>query len=125
MRVYYGILTIANPLSEVLSALDVSMVGSCTASDAPDAAQPDVLAANVGLSKEVVASAAAVRDRHEDQLMSIPGAVGTAIGASDQPGQPEIEVYVEKLTPKVQASAPKEVEGIPVKLIQSGAFVAY
>lgn len=118
-------LTVANPLSEVLSALDVSMVGSCTASDAPDAAQPDVLAANVGLSKEVVASSAAVRDRHEDQLMSLPGAVGTAIGASDQPGQPEIEVYVETLTPKVQASAPKEIEGVPVKLIQSGAFVAY
>ncbi len=117
--------TIANPLSEVLSALDVSMVGSCTASDAPDAAQPDVLAANVGLSKEVVASSAAVRDRHEDQLMSIPGAVGTAIGAGDQPGQPEIEVYVEKLTPKVQAGAPKEVEGIPVKLIESGEAVAY
>jgi hypothetical protein len=117
--------TIANPISEVLSDLGVSMVGSCTPAAAPDAAQADVLAANVGMSKEVVASASAVRDRHEDQLMSIPGAVGTGIGIGDQPGQPAIEVYIDKLTPNAQAGAPKEVEGIPVKLIQSGEAVAY
>ena len=77
------------------------------------------------MSKEVVASANAVRDRHEDELMSIPGAVGTGIGASDQPGQPAIVVYVKKLTPQVQAAAPKEIEGVPVKLIENGGFVAY
>ncbi|HEY9156837.1 MAG TPA: hypothetical protein VIO10_02710 [Candidatus Binatus sp.] len=117
--------TIANPISEVLSDLGVSMVGSCTTSEAPATASADVLAANVGMSKEVVASAAAVRDRHEDQLMSIPGAVGTAIGIGDQPGQPAIEVYLDKLTPEAQAGAPKAVEGIAVKLIESGEAVAY
>ncbi len=120
-----GSVTIANPISAVLSQLDVSMVGSCTPAAVPDAAQADVLAANVGMSKEVVASATAVRDRHEDELMSIPGAVGTGIGIGDQPGQPAIEVYVKKLTPQAQAGAPKEVEGIPVKLVGNGGFVAY
>lgn len=120
-----GSVTIANPISEVLSDLGVSMVGSCTASEAPATAPADVLAANVGTSKEVVASAAAVRDRHEAQLMSIPGAVGTAIGIGDQPGQPAIEVYIDKLTPEAQAGAPAEVEGIPVKLNENGGFVAY
>lgn len=117
--------TIANPISEVLSKLDVSMVGTCTPASVPDAAPSSGLAANVGVSKEVVASAAAIRDRHEDQLMSIPGAVGTGIGAGVQPGEPAIEVYLEKLTPAAQAGAPKKVEGIPVKLIETGGFFAY
>lgn len=116
--------TVANPISEVLSKLNVSMVGSCTPEAAPDAAPSDGLAANVGMSKAVVASAATVRDRNEARLMSIPGAVGTGIGAGDQPGKPAIQVYLEKLTPEAQGAAPKEVEGIPVKLIETGEIDA-
>ena len=124
--------TLANPISDVLSGLGVTMVGSCTPAGvsttpapASSTVQSDVLAGNVGMSKDVVDSASAVRDRHEDELMKIPGAVGTAIGMSDQPGKPAIEVYVTKMTPKAQAAAPKEVEGVPVKLIENGGFVAY
>ena len=120
-----GSMTVANPISAVLSGLNVTMVGSCTPAAASDTAQPDLLAGNVGMSKEVVDSATAVRDRHEDELMNIPGAVGTAIGMSDQPGKPAIEVYVKKMTPDAQAAAPKEVEGVPVKLIENGGFIAY
>jgi hypothetical protein len=83
-----GSTTIANPISAVLSGLNVTMVGGCTAAAASNAATPDVLAGDVGMSKDAVASAASVRDRHEDELMRIPGAVGTGIGASDQPGKP-------------------------------------
>ncbi len=120
-----GSSTVGNPISDVLSGLNVTMVSSCTPAASPAAAQADGLDAKVGISQEAVASAAAVRDRHEAQLMSIAGAAGTGIGAGDQPGQPAIEVYLEKLTPKEQAGAPKEVEGIPVKLIQNGGFFAY
>jgi hypothetical protein len=116
-----GSYTVANPISDVLSGLNVSMTGSCT----PPAASDIALAGDIGMSKEAVQSGVAVRDRHEHELMSIPGAVGTGIGISDQPGQPAIEVYLKKLTPQAQAAAPKEVEGMPVKLIQSGSFVAY
>ena len=117
--------TIANPIAAVLSGLNVSMVGSCTPAAASETATADVQAGNVGMSKEVVKSATAVRDRHEDELMRIPGAVGTGIGASDQPGQPAIVVYVKKMTPEAQAAAPKEMEGVPVKLIANGGFIAY
>jgi hypothetical protein len=118
-------LIIANPISTVLSKLDVSMVGTCTVSLSSDSADAEVVAGGVQVSKEAVAAAAAVRDRHEDSLMSIPGAVGTGVGAGDQPGQTTIVIYVNKLTPQVQAAAPKEVEGTPVKLIETGEFVAY
>ncbi len=120
-----GSLTFANPISEVTSRLGVSMVGTCTASLTSDAPGADALAASIGMSKEVVASAKAVRDRHEDQLMGIPGAVGTGIAAGDQAGQPAIVVYVNSLTAQVKAAAPTNVEGTPVKLIQSGEIVAY
>ena len=120
-----GSMTIANPIPAVLSALKVTMVGGCTPAARSDAAAPDVMAANVGMSKDVVASAKAVRDRHEDELMGIPGAVGTGIGAGDQPDQPAIVVYLKKMTPEAQAAAPKELEGMPVKLIENGGFVAY
>ena len=116
----------ANPISDVLSGLNVSMVGGCTAATSATAApQNTVEAGNGAMPKEVVDSATAVRDRHKDQLMSIPGVVGTGIGISDQPGQPEIEVYLKKLTPEAQAAAPKTVEGVPVKLIETGGVVAY
>jgi hypothetical protein len=118
--------TLANPITDVLDGLKITMVGSCTpAATASSTVQADVLAGSVGMSKDVVDSASAVRDRHEDELMKIPGAVGTAIGMSDQPGKPAIEVYVKKMTPQAQAAAPKEVEGVPVKLIENGGFVAY
>jgi hypothetical protein len=117
--------TIANPISAVLSGLNVSMVGGCTAAPASSNAQADVEAGNAEMSKEVVASAIAVRDRHEDDLMRIPGAVGTGVGIGDEPGKPAIVVYVTKMTPEAQAAAPKDVEGVPVKLIQNGGFVAY
>ena len=64
-------LTIANPISAVLSGLNVTMVGGCTAAAASSVATPDVLAGDVGMSKDAVASAASVRDRHEDELMRI------------------------------------------------------
>lgn len=119
-----GAITIANPISAVLSRLNVSMVGTCggAVTSAPDA---EALASNIGMSEEAVASAKAVRDLHEDQLMSIPGAVGSGIAAGDQPGQPAIQVYVQKLTPEAKAATPKDVEGTPVKLIESGELVAY
>jgi hypothetical protein len=120
-----GSMTIANPISAVLSGLNITMVGSCTPAAASEPAPADVMAASEGMSKEAVASAAAVRDRHEDELMSIPGAVGTGVGAGDQPGQPAIIVYVKKKTAQAQAAAPKDVEGVPVKLIENGGFVAY
>ena len=120
-----GKFTFANPISEVLSGLGVTMVGTCSDALASEGDASDVSAAEVGISKEVVASTKAVRDRHEDQLMRIPGAVGSGIAAGDQPGQATIEVYVEKLTPQVSAAAPKDVEGTPVNLIESGRIVAY
>ena len=120
-----GGLIIANPIDKVLNQLSVSMVGTCSDAVAPPA-QADLEAQGMGLTAAVVESASAVRDRHESALMSIAGAVGTGIGASDQEaGQPAIKVYLDKVTPEAQAAAPKTVEGLPVELVEtSGGFNA-
>jgi hypothetical protein len=117
-------LTIANPIPAVLSGLGVSMVGDCV-NAVSEPAPADVAAQDVGLTAEVVKSATAIRDQHEDSLMNIAGAIGTGIAASDQPGQAAIAVYLDKLTPQAQATAPKEIQGVPVKLIESGEFDAF
>jgi hypothetical protein len=114
-------LTIANPITSVLSATNTSMVGTCSE---PDALRAEDADADLGVSTDAVKSAKSVRDRHEDELKGVPGVVGTGIGA-DETGHAEIQVYVEKLTPQAQAAIPAEVEGTPVKAVETGAFVAY
>ncbi len=116
--------TIANPISNVLSSLGVTMVGSCSAA-APDSAA-EIAQNNGGAPVEAVTAATAVRDRHSSELMSIPGAVGTGIGIGDQPGYAVIEVYVKQITPEIKAAAPATLEGLPVRLVEvRGGFVAY
>jgi len=116
--------TIANPISNVLSSLGVTMVGSCSAA-APDSAA-EIAQNNGGAPVEAVTAATAVRDRHSSELMSIPGAVGTGIGIGDQPGHAAIEVYVKQITPEIKAAAPATLEGLPVRLVEvRGGFVAY
>ena len=114
-------LTIANPITSVLSATNTSMVGTCSE---PAVQSADDAEADLGVSKDAVKSAKSVRDRHEDELTHVPGVIGTGIGADDN-GHPEIQVYVDKLTPQAQAAIPAEVEGTPVKAVETGAFVAY
>jgi ssDNA-binding replication factor A large subunit len=97
------------------------MVGTCSE---PDALRAEDADADLGVSTDAVKSAKSVRDRHEDELKGVPGVVGTGIGA-DETGHAEIQVYVEKLTPQAQAGIPAEVEGTPVKAVETGAFVAY
>jgi len=112
---------LANPITSVLSATSTSMVGTCSI---PASQSADDAAADSGVSTDAVKSAKSVRDRHEDELKHVPGVVGTGIGADDN-GHAEIQVYVDKLTPQAQAALPTEVEGTPVKAVETGAFVAY
>lgn len=64
-----------------------------------------------------------VKERHEAQLMAIPGVVGVGIG--EAAGEAVIVVYVEKRTPQIEQDVPKELEGYPVVVEVSGPIVAY
>ena len=64
-----------------------------------------------------------VKGRHDQTLMAIPGVEGTGIGL-DADGRPVIELYVERFTEALSRKAPTEVEGIPVRIVETGQFKA-
>jgi hypothetical protein len=63
-------------------------------------------------------SADEVKQRHEAELMSIPGVVGVGVGQCD--GQACIKALVEEETPELARVVPTDLEGIPVELEEIG-----
>jgi len=63
-----------------------------------------------------------VLKEHTSKLMSIPGVVGT--GQSLCNGQPCIKVFVNKKTAKLEKKIPKNLEGYPVVIQETGKFKA-
>lgn len=110
--------TIANPIADVLSAFNVGIVGCSSSGGASPSSSPAIDPASL-------AAASAVKARHEDALFRIAGVVGTGVGLSDTPGQALIEVYVEAARPDVLAAIPSHLEGIPVRVKQTGRITAY
>lgn len=64
-----------------------------------------------------------VKKKHDGQLMAIPGVVGTGI-SQDADGRHLIEVYVEILDDKVRQQVPGELDGVTVRIVQTGEFEA-
>ncbi len=116
--------SIANPMGDVLSDFGVNMVGvSCVPTrTVVAAATPGPAASTYSSQSEKVA--AAVKQRHETELLKILGVVGTGVGESAQ-GQLVIKVFVEKDTQAVRSSVPPTLEGIPVEIEETGPVTAY
>ncbi len=119
----------ATPAQAVLDRLNnlkkgtvsgLQFVGSCTAATVAPAA-PTVK----GFSAETIQAATDTRDHHVEELMSVPGAVGTGVGFGDTRDQLAIIVYVKRLTSEQHNTALSEIEGIPVVLRETGEIVAY
>lgn len=64
-----------------------------------------------------------VMARHQDQLMAIPGVTGIGIG--EQNGQPAIVIMVNRLTLELKARLPRQLDGFPVVVEQSGAITPF
>ena len=61
-----------------------------------------------------------VQKEHTNELMAVPGVVGTAIGICN--GMPCIKVYVVKKTPELDRKIPDMIEGYPVMTEETGEF---
>ncbi len=129
-----GTLAIVNPIKAVLDKFKVKMVGTCVgavsaaASDSTTSpAEASSTSTNSALSatSAPVVAASAIKDRHESDLFKIPGVIGTGIGAANQPGKVAIQVYVEHETSQIDSAVPPTLEGIPVKVIETGQFTAF
>jgi hypothetical protein len=77
------------------------------------------------IDKGAVAEAIGVQERHNPNLLSIAGVVGTGVGLSQETNEVVIEVYVEKRTPDLEGLLPRVLEGIPVKMVVTGKIYAY
>ena len=63
-----------------------------------------------------------VLKEHTEELMSIPGVVGTAEGLCD--GNPCIKVFVIKFTPELEQKILNILEGYAVEVVETGEFKA-
>jgi len=63
-----------------------------------------------------------VLKEHTEELMSIPGVVGTAEGLCD--GNPCIKVFVIEFTPELEQKILNILEGYPVEVEETGEFEA-
>ncbi len=120
-------LTVINPIEQVLGALNVSLIGQCVNTGSSQA--PVAQLANLG----VAASAAllrsmnkvrAVKEMHADALLAIKDVTAVGIGRSDSSDQADLVVYVTKDTRAVRASIPSHIDGVTVRIEQSGQFHA-
>ena len=62
-----------------------------------------------------------VKKRHSEKLRSLPGVSGVGVSKGKDGGL-VIAVHVDRDDPKVTESLPKELEGYPVEVVQSGPF---
>jgi hypothetical protein len=65
--------------------------------------------------------AAQIKERHSTRLLSLPGVVGVGV-TEDDAGQYALTVHVETDDPEVRGRLPDEIEGCPVKVVQSGRY---
>lgn len=130
---------IANPIGAVLSAFGVTMVGS-----GPSASLAHKIlawaktlfrvseshAASAQLPTHVnpaaVDAVRRVKERHEAKLLATPGVVGVEIGVSERAiGQAAIEIYVKQATNSLRQLLPNSLEGVEVKIVETGEIRAY
>jgi hypothetical protein len=67
-----------------------------------------------------------VKQKHEAKLLSIPGVVGVGVGHSEKaPGQAALEIYVKEPASAMRSQLPSSLEGVEVKVVETGEIQAY
>jgi hypothetical protein len=116
----------ASPVQPVLNALNVNFVGDCTSgSSAPLSDEIPGSQDRDPSLQQAVNAATAVRDGHAQELMKIPGAVGTGIGIDPSTGAAEIQVYVKDAASTNEAPKYSTIDSIPVVIEETGEIIAH
>jgi hypothetical protein len=102
--------TVGNPIGRVLSALGVSIVGTGSG-DAGDC--------NSTASTSQVATGRAAKDKHQDELLRNPHAVGAGVGRDGA-----VEVYLEDDSDEAKRGVPDQVDGVKVRPVVTGKVKA-
>jgi virginiamycin B lyase len=114
------LLAYANPISSVYRLLQVFPDGpggggpkSAEDLKAMDDLMQETLDPRLARLKEIQA-------RHEDQLLSVEGVHGVGIGLGENRQDFVFDVFVTKRTPELEQAIPQEIEGVPVRLVETG-----
>jgi len=130
---------IANPIDDVLTSFGVSMVGSSPSASLMGKilgwakkllTVAESQAANAQLppqaSQAAVDAVRRVKERHEGRLLSIPGVIGAGVGVSEKAiGQAAIEVYAIQATESLNQALPRSLDGVEVRMVETGEIHAY
>jgi hypothetical protein len=130
---------IANPIDDVLTSFGVSMVGSSPSASLMGKilgwakkllTVAESQAANAQLppqaSQAAVDAVRRVKQRHEGRLLSIPGVIGAGVGVSEKAiGQAVIEVYAIQATESLNQALPRSLDGVEVRMVETGEIHAY
>ncbi len=109
---------VANPIQNVLTALNVSFVGLPTSLSE--------LSKFEQLSAESLTHTIAIQERHGEALMQIKGILGHAVGVSKNNDQlPVVLVLVRKADDAITSKVPQMLDGIPVEFMEVGKIRAY
>lgn len=108
---------LAWPMELYLGAFGVTLENGCVARPGPSSGS--ATAADPG----ALDHARRVKARREHALFQVEGVIGTGLGLSDH-GRVTIEIYVEKVTPQLRIAVPADLEGLPVRIVETGRFTA-
>ena len=66
-----------------------------------------------------------IKEKWEFELMKVPGVTGIGIGENPRKPGRVIKVYVDRMTSELKRQIPRELEGYPVSIEQTGEFRAF
>lgn len=131
---------VANPIRAVLDSFNVTVVGAPAVSGSLLGKTMAFMqklfrvaesqAASAQLPGQVdpaaVDAVTRVKEKHEGRLLGVPGVVGVGVGLSDRvPGQPVVEVYVKQATDSLRRALPASLDGVDVKIVETGEIFAH
>jgi hypothetical protein len=131
---------IANPIDAVLNAFGITLVGSTQSTtwknkvlgwaknlfrvSESHAASAQQLPGKI--NPAAIDAVKKVKERHEAKLLATPGVVGVGIGHSERiQGQAAIEIYVKEPASSMRRVLPTSLDGVEVKIVETGEIRAY
>ncbi len=117
--------TLGNPFDAVVEELNVFPVSGDTdisEPTSPDEVMEEIINGEVNLRLEGLKE---IQKRHEERILSIPNVVGIGIGLGGDGDNYEFVVFFKKPGLQVKRQVPQQLEGVPVRLKESGSFKAY